>query len=291
MRLGGDGLNTAPTDRSKNLKTQRAAQQPGPATADALLGSFPEKRRARASPTIVKKTATATNTTGWASNQLPLSSFQCMLFSLSSFSEDASGRDMMTNLSAAAFWAWFLRAADVLAESFRTHVGGQSLQDPRQRGGAQRGKVPCPRFRWGGNRHSAIRGRQLPGQIIAREALSFRLGSVHGGQRTLDHTDDVARPQRHAEAQKCRPGIAPRFDFTVQCMVQPLEGVSHRPSPQVQVRDCPRVGVLDGQVRQQVDFGLSVAGRFLQCDGDSSHDERVFFAIRQSYFSARKSFP
>ena len=78
-------------------------------------------------------------------------------------------------------------------------------------------------------------------------------------------------------------GIAQRVDLAVEAGRQLAEGGLHRPAAAVQVGDRQGVGDLGGEVRQDVDLGLAVAGRRVQLDGDPPHHHRPAVAVAEPH--------
>ena len=139
----------------------------------------------------------------------------------------------------------------------------QVLRDRHQRGGKLRGAhllEDLPRFGPEGNFHPRRHLRHFQGQVIHRELLLDILRAVRRSQRALHHRHHVVRDQGHTEPKQRGLGIAQRIHLTGQIDRQMLKGGFDRPAVGVQGGELRGGGVRWGQVREEVNLGLPLAG-------------------------------
>ena len=182
-------------------------------------------------------------------------------------SEDARGGNMGMVL-ATELLGWLLLGAPFMLGVF---LRVQVLRDRHQRRGKLRRAhllEDLPRLGPERNFHPRRHLRHFQGQVIHRELLVDVLRAVRRPQRALHHRHHVVRHQGHTKPKQRGLGIAQRVHLTGQIDRQMLKGGFDRPAVGVQGGDLRGGGVRCGQVGEDMQFGLALAGGRVQLDRD-----------------------
>ena len=165
-------------------------------------------------------------------------------------------------------------------QRLQTHAPGQLLQHATQLLRRHPRKLP-PTILRDSDHHPRVRPRHLIGHVVRRYLLRHLRLPVGRTQGPFDHSQDVVGRQAHAEAEQRRLRIRQRVDLRRQHRGQLAEGRFDGPAAAVQLRDHQPIGVRLRKVGQDVQLGIAVARRLIQCHRDAPCRQDVPLLIPQ----------
>ena len=189
----------------------------------------------------------------------------------------------MVSFPTDAFRPRLSRAAFRLSKLLGTNVGRHLVQGACHRARRQRREFRPPRPRRNSDQHAPVRGGNLFRQVVSRQLLSWHNVAVSLRQAGLHDAQQIVSRHRQAKCQQGSFRIGQRPDFTLQRLLQFLEGIFHRPPAAVAFGHRNARELPFWQVGQDLDFPVAVFGRLVQYERDPTDFQHSSIGMRQTH--------